>query len=121
MIQRGPAGNDLLRRHVQRRAHELAGRGHAGLLMHAGQAEVIDAQPTGRRQLQVRRIDVPVDDALVVGVVQGVGHLSHQAGDGVEVAAAGRERRRAVPRRGCRDSRTRRRRVLSEGLGDPSG
>jgi hypothetical protein len=40
-----------------------------------------------------------VDDALLVGVVQGVGDLGDQPGDGVEVAAARTERGGTSPSR----------------------
>ena len=102
VVQRNPAGGDLLGRHVRRRADELAGHRHARLLQHAGQAEVVDAQPAVGRQQQVGRLDVAVDDALLVGVIQGVGHLGDHARPGVEVAAARSRARRRSARRGRR-------------------
>ena len=74
----------LLGRHVGRRAEGHAGLGHAtaaGLLHGERDAEVGDE---GRAVLQqdVLRLDVAVDDALAVGVVEGRGDFLGEA-DGV--------------------------------------
>ncbi len=82
------AGVDVVRlaarlfgRHVGRRAHDLAVRRHrlaVGVAL--GEAEVGDVRPALAVEEDVRRLDVAVDDAVVVGVLQGVGHLGDELG-----------------------------------------
>ena len=59
----------LLRRHIVRRAHHHAELGVAGTA-HPGDAEIENLQNPGAGEHQVRRLDVAVDDVLLVGVVQ---------------------------------------------------
>ena len=87
VVERGAPGGDLLGRHVDRRAHELAGDGHARLLEHAREAEVVDAHPPVRREEEVRGLDVVVDDPVFVRVVERLGHLGQPSRDVVEVFA----------------------------------
>ena len=42
-----------------------------GCFQHPRQAEVVDAQPAVGREQQVGRLDVAVDDAVLVGVIAG--------------------------------------------------
>ena len=83
----------LLGAHVGGRAQHLALERHRDLARVAlGQAEVHDVRAARRRRHDVRRLDVAMDHALLVGVVQGVG-------DGGDSSAASRgRRRRAVSR-----------------------
>ena len=52
-----------------------------------GQAEVGDPDVALRVEQQVRRLDVAVQDALVMGVLQGVGHLIADCGDLLPIAS----------------------------------
>ena len=71
----------LLRGHVVQRAHHLPRPGQrevAGVAaQQLGQAEVGDLHAALAVQQDVLRLDVAVDDALLVGVLQGVADLRH--------------------------------------------
>ena len=71
----------LLRRHVVQRPHHLAGAGQRHLqripVRELGQTEVGDLQLAAFVQQQVLRLDVAVDDAVVMGVLQGRADLRH--------------------------------------------
>ena len=73
----GVAFADVLGRHVAHRAHDDAGGGHVAVL-HPGDAEIHDL---GQEVLAVAHhpdiggLDVPVDDAVAVGVAEPVAHL----------------------------------------------
>src|SRR5438309_906423 len=82
-----PLAAGLLRRHVAQRAEQVAGRGQAAVAADVGQAEVGDEQRAGPVQEQVGRLDVAVDHAELVGVLQGVGRGGAPAGDGAEMFA----------------------------------
>jgi hypothetical protein len=79
-----PLGQGLLRTHVADRADQVAGHGHAGVTLHAGQAEVGDPQLAAPVDEQVGRLDVAMDDALVVGVLQRPGGLQAEVGGRAE-------------------------------------
>ena len=66
----------LLRTHVTQRADEVAADGQAEVGLAARQAEVRDPQMTTRVHQQIGRLDVAVDNALIVGVLQGLGSLN---------------------------------------------
>ena len=76
----------LLRRHVQRRAHELREAGEQRLLRQLlpqclGHAEVDHLHHRRRvvhRHQHVGRLDVAVDDPLLVRVLDGVADLDEQ-------------------------------------------
>ena len=67
----------LLGTHVGRGPREV--RTGAEVLLAQGHAEIRDDGPTGLVQQDIGRLDVAVDQALLVGVVQGLGHGSGQA------------------------------------------
>ena len=72
---------DLLGSHVLGRAHDLARAGQRRVLRLAAHqlrdAEVGDLDPALLVQQHVLRLDVTVDHALVVGVLQGLADLRH--------------------------------------------
>jgi hypothetical protein len=65
----------LLRRHVGHGAHHHAGLGHAGQVQRHRQAEVAQFGVALPAEPDVARLDVAVDDAPVVGVLEGLGNL----------------------------------------------
>jgi hypothetical protein len=76
-----------------RRAVALAGLGHADA---AGDAPVHQADLAVAADHDVLGLDVAVDDAALVGVVEGLEHGDHQLGaalEGPEGGVAGRRRR----------------------------
>jgi hypothetical protein len=71
----------LLRRHVGRRPHDAAVVADGRLAgVSPGQAEVRQVRPVLAVEQDVGRLDVAVDDAVLVRVVQGVGHLREHYG-----------------------------------------
>ena len=69
----------LLRGHVAWRAHGEAGHGEAGGVEGAGDAEVGEGGATAGVDDDVAGLDVAVDHALSVGVVEGAGELGDDA------------------------------------------
>ena len=102
-----PVGARLLRAHVQRGAERDAGLGQplaAGRVERPGDTEVRDDTMIAREQ-DVLRLDVTVDEALPVGIAQGIGDLERDP-DGVsqrELRLAGE----SLPERLARDVRHR--------------
>ena len=94
----------LLGGHVTGRAEHGAGLGVAVLGIEAfGQAEVSDLGDAALRQQNVGRLQIAVQNALLVGVLNGVGQVENELGGG---AAAWACRQSAGP--GCRRRQTRR-------------
>ena len=91
MIDRHTSHGDLFRRHVGRRPQERTADRQPRLLEHARQSEVGDTETAFDGEDQVARLDVAVDHAFAVGVMQGVGDLGDQSHHAVEpVPPAGR-------------------------------
>ncbi len=67
---------DLLRRHVERRPDDGAGLRHARLLGGLGHAEVGDVDPIRGVEHDVLRLQVAMDDALIVGGLEALGGLA---------------------------------------------
>jgi hypothetical protein len=66
----------LLGRHVSGRTQHLPLQGHDNLFRGPlRQPEVQQVRPAVQVQHDVRRLEVPVDDTALMGVVQGVGRL----------------------------------------------
>ena len=61
--------------HVADRAHDVAGAGQVAVAGDLGQAEVGDPDRAVGVEQEVRRLDVAVQDAVLVGVVEGLGDL----------------------------------------------
>ena len=77
----------LLRRHVGRRAEDLAGDG-LGRPAELGDAEVHHLGLAVVANEDVGRLDVAVDHPLLMGVVEGEGHLGAVGGGGLDVEPA---------------------------------
>ena len=76
-----PSPRGLLRAHVGRRAQNLAIQRHGHLArLPLGQAEIHQTGPALVVDHDVRGLDVAVDDAAPVGVLQRIGHLGNQTG-----------------------------------------
>ncbi len=78
-----------------------------------GQAEVGDPDVAGDVEQEVGRLDVAVQDPLLVGVGQGLGDLDADPGHRAVELRLGRQRQ--TPR--CRSSRTRGRTCAAAALG----
>ena len=83
-------------RHVPERAQDVAGVRQVLLVVRLGQAEIGHPDHPGGVQQEVRRLDVAMEHALGVGVLQGVGDLHADPGHALPVAGpllAGRSSR----------------------------
>ena len=68
----------LLRRHVAEATHDQPGSCEAALgIRHLGDAEIEDLHLTATQEEDVAGLDVPMDDPMLVGVVEAVAHLEH--------------------------------------------
>ena len=72
---------------------DVAGHRQAAVGLHPSQAEVGDPQVAPDVDQQVGRLDVAVDDPQAMGVVEGLGGLQAQVGDGAEIGGRCRVRR----------------------------
>ena len=86
---------ELFGRHISQSAHEVTGLRQVLLFRQLDQPEVGDPDGSSRIHEQVRRLDVAVQDALRVGIVQGPGHLHADFSDVSPIRQIG-------PRRGKR-------------------
>ena len=87
-VDHGPLPGRLLGAHVAQRAGQVAGERQAGVPLDVGHAEVGDPQIAALVQKQVGRLDVAVNDPLVVCVAERLGGLDAQAGDGAQIGRA---------------------------------
>ena len=78
----------LLGAHVAERADDVAGERDAAVVLNPREAEVGDPELALQVEQQVRRLHVAVDDAVVVGVLQGFGRFFAEPGDAAEELAA---------------------------------
>jgi hypothetical protein len=69
----------LLGRHIAGRAHEHAGGGELAVGLLLGDAEVRELHQALARHEQVGRLDVAVDDPLVMGVAEPGEHIGDDA------------------------------------------
>ena len=102
------AALERLRRHVAQGAQDVAGVGEVLVVVELGQAEVGDPDGAAGVEQQVRGLDVAVEDALGVGVGQGVGDLGADAGDALPVAGPPRPAQLRAIRRALAQQRGRR-------------
>jgi hypothetical protein len=70
----------VLRAHVAQGAQHIACHRHAGVLLHAREAEIRDPQLAGVVDQQIRRLDIAVQDAVLVGVLERLGGLDAELG-----------------------------------------
>ena len=84
MVQHAALAVGLLRAHVAERAEDVAGHGEVGPVWVIGQPEVGDPEVPAGIDHQVRRLDVAVDDAHLVGMFQGLGRLDAPLGHRAE-------------------------------------
>jgi len=70
------SAGDLLWRHVEGGAHELARSGQVGG-GDSGHTEIGDDHPAVRVQNQICRFDVPVDNTFAMGKTESIGYLLH--------------------------------------------
>lgn len=76
---------ELFGGHVPQRAEDVAGVRQVLLVGRLGEAEVGDPDAAAGVEQQVAGLHVAMDDALLVGVVEGLGRLHADAGHALEV------------------------------------
>ena len=98
VVQHTVVALGLLGTHVAERAQHVAGHRDVGAALRLGQSEVRDPKVPARVDHQVRRLDVAMDHAQIVGVLEGLGRLSPQPGDRAVVlrTLGGNARRRGA-------------------------
>src|SRR5262249_24306359 len=80
---------ESLRGHVPQGADDVARLRQLFASLRFGQAEVRDPDGPLRIEQKVRWLDIPVQDALLVGVTQGFGYLDADLGDAAEELGIG--------------------------------
>ncbi len=73
-------------RHILQGADHIAGAREIALFEHLGQPEVGDPSGAGTVDQQVGRLDIAMQDALRMGIVERFGHLHADRGDLVPIA-----------------------------------
>ena len=81
MIDKPRLGTQLFRAHVAECAKQFTAGGHRRVKLRSCEPEVGDPQIAGLADHEVRRFDVPVDDPVLVGVVQSLGRLGDPRGE----------------------------------------
>ena len=71
--------------HVAKCAEEVTCHGHAGILFDTSKAEVGDPKFAGVIDKKVRRLDIAVKDAVLMGMVESFGGLDAETSDGTIV------------------------------------
>ena len=69
--------------------HHIAGLGRAFTALELGEAEIRDPGVALDIEQEVRGLDVTVQNALLVGMGQRLGHLESDASDGAVVTSVG--------------------------------
>ncbi len=114
----------LLRRHVAGRADHHAGLGHPAAVHGPRDAEVDEARSVGRQQ-DVGRLQVAVDQARRVDVLEGGGEAGGQRADrALRQRSVGGDHVRQVGPEDVRGGQPRQRRVrvgVHDGRGEPAG
>ena len=85
-VEHPPLAQGLFRAHVPQRSQHVAGHRQVGLARQPRQAEIGHPEVAGAIDEQVGRLDVAVQDAVLVGVLQRVGSLDSEMGDGADEA-----------------------------------
>ena len=80
MVCQSSFAHGLFRAHVAGGAKDFPGLGQLDVRLDVSQSEVRNPEPSGGFNQQVAGLDVAMDDAALVGVVQGFRGLFHQAG-----------------------------------------
>ena len=93
MINRRSIAKHLFGRHVSKRAHDVAGHRQALTVGPQSQPKVCQPQFAAAVQQQIRWFDVPVHNARLVRMLQGIGHRSKQACQLLQPAVAIRQRK----------------------------
>ena len=81
MVEDNPLPGCLFGTHVADRAHDVACVRQARSIVEVGQAEVGNPDVSAEVDQEIRRLDVPVNDALLVGILQGFCRLGHAPRD----------------------------------------
>lgn len=87
MVQHAVFGLDLLGTHVAKRSQQVAAHGEIRLGLGHGQAEVGNPEMSAGIHNQVGRLDIPVDHAHGVSMLERLGRLNAQPGDRMEELA----------------------------------
>ena len=78
-------GRRLLGAHVAQGPDHVAGHRQAAARLHPRQAEIGDPEVAPDVDQQIGRFDVAVDGPQAMGVIEGLGGLQAQVGDGAEI------------------------------------
>ncbi len=89
-FERSALAGRLLRAHVAQRAEQIAGARQPGAGVKLRQAEIGDPEVAAAVDEQVGGLDVAVDDAELMGMLQRLGGLDREAGERPEEAVAAR-------------------------------
>ena len=89
VVQHDTRAERLLRAHVAERAQQIAAHRQVAVAFDGGQAEIGKPQRPALINKQIRRLNISVDDAAAVSVLQRFGRLNAEPGNGaIESGAA---------------------------------